>query len=201
MVAEGKFREDLFYRLRFLHLTVPPLRQREDDWQLLLSFYMRRLGERGGTAKRCSPAALERLAGYAWPGNVRELRGLAEVGYCLAGAGTLVEPEHFEERLETPLCPVSVTAAGTVAPAESGSRLAMELLAQVNGGSGNFWSVVYEPFMERDLNRGQVQAVIEEGLRRSNWSYKRALRVFGVAANDYLRFMDFLRHHQLKPQR
>ncbi|HEU4559390.1 MAG TPA: sigma 54-interacting transcriptional regulator [Longimicrobium sp.] len=201
MVAEGKFREDLFYRLRFLHLTVPPLRQREDDWQLLMSFYMRRLGERGGVAKRCSPAALERLARYPWPGNVRELRGLAEVGYCLAGSGALIEPEHFEERLETPVSLVTVTAGGTVAPAESGSRLAMELLAQVNGGSGNFWSVVYEPFMERDLNRGQVQAVIEEGLRRSNWSYKRALRVFGVAANDYLRFMDFLRHHQLKPQR
>jgi hypothetical protein len=61
--------------------------------------------------------------------------------------------------------------------------------------------VVYEPFMERELNRGQVQAVIEEGLRRSNWSYKRALRVFGVASGDYLRFMDFLRHHQLKPPR
>jgi len=193
MVADGKFREDLFYRLRFLHLTVPPLRARDDDWRLMLGYFMRQLSYRAGHEKRCSPAALERLADYAWPGNVRELRGLAEVGYCLAGSGSLVEPEHFEERLE----PRALAMGG----AETGACLATDLLSQVTGGAGTFWTVVYEPFMERDLNRGQVQAVIEEGLRRSNWSYKRALRVFGVAADEYLRFMDFLRHHQLKPQR
>jgi transcriptional regulator with GAF, ATPase, and Fis domain len=193
MVADGKFREDLFYRLRFLHLTVPPLRARDDDWRLMMGYFMRQLSYRTGHEKRCSPATLERLAGYAWPGNVRELRGVAEVGYCLAGSGTLVEPEHFEDRLDPPPAPVATAQAGGV--------LASDLLARVTGGAGTFWSVVYEPFMERDLNRGQVQAVIEEGLRRSNWSYKRALRVFGVAADDYLRFMDFLRHHQLKPQR
>jgi DNA-binding NtrC family response regulator len=196
MVDQGKFREDLYYRLRFLHLAVPSLRERENDWELLMGFYLRQLSQRTGHDKRCSPATLERLAGYTWPGNVRELRGVAEVGYCLAGGDT-VEPEHFEERLETGAAAGEARAAAGA----NGSQLAMELLARVNGGSGTFWNVVYEPFMERDLNRGQVQAVIAEGLRRSNWSYKRALRVFGVAAGDYLRFMDFLRHHQLKPRR
>jgi hypothetical protein len=55
--------------------------------------------------------------------------------------------------------------------------------------------------MDRELNRGEVRAVVEEGLRRSNWSYKRALQVFGVGQDDYLKFMDFLRHHRLKPER
>lgn len=198
MVTQGKFREDLFYRLRFLNLSVEPLRARGDDWRLVLEYFVRQLNYRTGQQKRFSDASMERLGAYPWPGNVRELKGLVEVGYCLCPPGAEIEPCHFEDRLEH-----VPGAAGHDSPAsgEGRSRLALDLLAQVTGGAGTFWSLVYEPFMDRELNRGQVQAVIEEGLRRSNWSYKRALRVFGVASGDYLRFMDFLRHHQLKPQR
>jgi transcriptional regulator with GAF, ATPase, and Fis domain len=203
LVDAGKFREDLFYRLHFLHLEVEPLRARGNDWELMLGYFVRQLDYRTGQEKRVSDASLERLAEYPWPGNVRELRGLVEGAYCLCGGEAVIEPRHFEELLDG-VRPAHRNGNGNghrAAAGEGGSRLALELLAQVTGGSGSFWSVVYEPFMERELNRGQVQAVIEEGLRRSNWSYKRALRVFGVASGDYLRFMDFLRHHHLKPPR
>ena len=201
LVDAGKFREDLFYRLRFLHLEVEPLRARGNDWELMLGYFVRQLDYRTGQEKRFSDASLERLAEYPWPGNVRELRGVVEGAYCLCtGAAGTIEPHHFEELLDGVRAGVNGNGHGAAA-GEGGSRLALELLAQVTAGSGSFWNVVYEPFMERELNRGQVQAVIEEGLRRSNWSYKRALRVFGVASGDYLRFMDFLRHHQLKPPR
>ena len=73
--------------------------------------------------------------------------------------------------------------------------------ARMRAGDGDFWSLVYEPFMTRELNRVQVQEVIAEGLVHSNGSYKRMLPAFGIDDSDYLRFMDFLRHHRLKPGR
>ncbi|HYW06167.1 MAG TPA: hypothetical protein VE913_04370 [Longimicrobium sp.] len=55
-------------------------------------------------------------------------------------------------------------------------------------GTGDFWSLVYEPFMDRELNRAEARGIVAEGLRRSHWSYKRALGVFGIAPDDYLKF-------------
>jgi hypothetical protein len=51
------------------------------------------------------------------------------------------------------------------------------------------------------VNRAEVRGIVAEGPRRSHWSYKRALGVFGIAPDDYLKFMDFLRYHRLKPER
>jgi hypothetical protein len=53
--------------------------------------------------------------------------------------------------------------------------------------------------MDRELSRGEVREIIEQGLYRSRGSYKKLLRVFGMVDGDYLRFMDFLRHQRLKP--
>jgi ribosome biogenesis protein Tsr3 len=64
----------------------------------------------------------------------------------------------------------------------------------------SFWSVVREPFMERELSRADVRAILQRGLTESHGSYKRLLRKIGVEQADYLKFMDFLRHHRLKPE-
>jgi DNA-binding NtrC family response regulator len=69
-VAEGRFREDLYYRLSGLTLRLPPLRERSGDIALLAGHFLARITPR----KRLSPGALERLAAYPWPGNVRELQ-------------------------------------------------------------------------------------------------------------------------------
>ena len=66
-------------------------------------------------------------------------------------------------------------------------------------GERNFWELVHGPFMNRDVNRADVRAIIAEGLKLSGGSYKRLLEIFGIARSDYLKFMDFLRHHDLKP--
>lgn len=72
-VAEGAFREDLFYRLAVIPLLVPPLRQRRDDIPVLIEHFLARHG-----GVQVSAEALEQLAGYAWPGNVRELENTLE---------------------------------------------------------------------------------------------------------------------------
>ncbi|HEX6370033.1 MAG TPA: sigma 54-interacting transcriptional regulator [Longimicrobium sp.] len=202
LVAEGRFREDLLFRLRYMQLHIPPLRDRGADWRLMLDHYVRRINAETGTDRRFSERAIDRLASYPWPGNIRELRAVVETSHSLTSGAELIEPSAFEEQLEGAV-PVRANAAPPLpsphpfAPAAT----AAGLVGRMAGGAGTFWELVHEPFMDRELNRAEVRAVIEEGLRRSNWSYKRALAIFGVSQEDYLKFMDFLRHHRLKPDR
>ena len=78
-IAEGRFREDLFYRLKVVTLTIPPLRDRLDDIPLLAEHYLRQhCKEHGREPKRLSREALAALRAYPWPGNVRELRNALE---------------------------------------------------------------------------------------------------------------------------
>jgi DNA-binding NtrC family response regulator len=78
-VAAGTFREDLYYRLNVVHLTVPPLRDRTDDIPLLVAHFIRRYNhEFGKRIQGPTPEALEALCAYRWPGNVRELQNVVE---------------------------------------------------------------------------------------------------------------------------
>jgi DNA-binding NtrC family response regulator len=86
-VAEGRFRKDLYYRVRGVRVVVPPLRERREDIPLLLELFSQGLAE----GRRLSPAALEVLTRYAWPGNVRELRFAVERAALLAD-GEWIEP-------------------------------------------------------------------------------------------------------------
>lgn len=79
MVKEGKFREDLYYRLSVVPLRMPPLRERPDDIPLLLAHYLKRFAAENHLAEvRLGPDALGVLARYPWPGNIRELRNTCE---------------------------------------------------------------------------------------------------------------------------
>jgi DNA-binding NtrC family response regulator len=78
-VVDGKFREDLYYRLKVVTIAVPPLRARIEDLPLLAETFLERLcAEHGRSPKRLSRSAVETMSGYPWPGNVRELRNVLE---------------------------------------------------------------------------------------------------------------------------
>ncbi len=89
-VVAGTFREDLFYRLNVFPITVPPLRERRGDIQLLVWAFVRQLGESMGKTIESIPSrALEALERYRWPGNVRELKNVVERAMILATTPTL----------------------------------------------------------------------------------------------------------------
>jgi two-component system, NtrC family, response regulator AtoC len=85
LVREGKFREDLYYRLAVVQIRVPPLRERKEDIPLLANAFLKEICERDGKAFRpLSPEAMDVLLRYDWPGNVRELKGAIDSGVTLA---------------------------------------------------------------------------------------------------------------------
>jgi two-component system response regulator AtoC len=101
-VAEGRFREDLFYRLNVLQIVVPPLRERVEDIPLLVEHFIARNNARLGTQIRdIDPRAKKLLLAHAWPGNVRELENLIERAVVLAESDVL-QPEDIPERLQHP---------------------------------------------------------------------------------------------------
>jgi two-component system, NtrC family, response regulator AtoC len=101
-VAEGRFREDLYYRLNVLQIVVPPLRERTDDIALLIDHFIARNNARLGTHIRgIDPRAKRLLLEHAWPGNVRELENLVERAVVLA-EGEVLALEDIPERLHEP---------------------------------------------------------------------------------------------------
>jgi DNA-binding NtrC family response regulator len=186
LVMTGGFRYDLFFRLRNFHLAIPPLRDRGDDWQLILEFYLLRLQRQYGVAKHFSGEALRMLADYDWPGNLRQVIGLVTTGYAMAD-GDSIELSDVEALLEK--------SDGL----KDGGNTGNSRYDQVVDEGEDFWEVVYRPFLNRELNRGEVRSIISRGLTASNGSYRRLLELLHLPASDYQRFMDFLRHHDLKP--
>jgi two-component system nitrogen regulation response regulator GlnG len=93
MIREGRFREDLYYRLNVVSVTLPPLRDRREDIPFLVDHFLGKyageLGERALAAD-----ALDRLVDYGWPGNVRELENVIQHAMVMAGAGVIL-PEHL----------------------------------------------------------------------------------------------------------
>jgi transcriptional regulator with PAS, ATPase and Fis domain len=95
LVRDGDFREDLYYRLNVVRLTIPPLRERLQDIPLLADFFCQRYGnDFGRPGIRCSQAALDRLAQYDWPGNVRELENALQRAIALC-TGPDIAPEDL----------------------------------------------------------------------------------------------------------
>jgi two-component system, NtrC family, response regulator AtoC len=92
MVAEGAFREDLYYRLNVIPVTLPPLRDRREDIPLLVQHFLQKFcGEIGRPVLTVSQAAMRALMTHAWPGNVRQLENAMERGVALSGARAQIE--------------------------------------------------------------------------------------------------------------
>jgi Nif-specific regulatory protein len=101
MVAQGKFREDLYYRLNVFPIYVPALRTRKTDVVLLADFFLEKYAkEQGKRVRRLSSAVIDMLMSYHWPGNVRELENCLERAVLVA-EGDVIHPYHLPPTLQT----------------------------------------------------------------------------------------------------
>jgi len=188
-VAAGQFREDLFYRLRVIHLHVPPLRERREDIRLLATYFLDKSG-RQITLTDDAWAALER---YQWRGNVRELQNVMEQITALAtSADTPIEVAQ----LPAPI----TTAAQTLRPARERRRqLADELYRAVVEGGYSFWEHIHPMFLRRDITRHDLREMVRCGLSVTRGNYRGLLDLFNIPSSDYKRFVNFLATHDCRP--
>jgi DNA-binding NtrC family response regulator len=189
LVMSNQFRYDLFFRLARFHLTVPPLRERGDDWLLLVDHCLARLRQKYGVRKRLSAASMKVLQAYHWPGNVRQVINLVTTGYAMAD-GDVIEPPAFVQLLDRDVVAEAPNAAAPIAD---------DVFERIVKQGEDFWQVAYHPFMDRDLNRSQMKELFRRGLTQCEHNYRNLLELFHLPPTDYQRFMDFLRHHNLKP--
>lgn len=184
LAVGGQFRYDLFFRLCHFQLALPTLQERGDDWRLIVDYTLHRLARKYGVSKQLSSSALASLERWEWPGNVRQLVSVITASYGMA-AGELIDLDDVEPLIDP---------TGRAADADDISVLYSRLTV----AQQSFWDAIGDPFLNRDLNRAQVRSVVRRGLDAASHNYRQLLAVFNLPDSDYQRFMDFLRHHNLK---
>ena len=119
--ARARFREDLFYRLNVVRLTLPPLRDRKEDIPVLAQHFVQRAcADNGLPTKTLSQGALRLLMHFAWPGNIRHLQNAAEHAVAMSGEATEIAPDHLPDDIHSP---VTGRRAGAAADAGRGHQL------------------------------------------------------------------------------
>jgi transcriptional regulator with GAF, ATPase, and Fis domain len=173
LIEEGQFREDLFYRLSVIHVTLPPLRERKDEIPLLLAWY----GDEAAEALKRRPVALsprlrEFLLTYSYPGNIRELRNIMYRLACLAGdvADLAQLPEDIRALAAGPAAakavPDAAPAAADTPPASlaEAKRLASDEAerACLERGLKDVGGTVTELARRWDMNRSHLQILLKK---------------------------------------
>jgi two-component system nitrogen regulation response regulator GlnG len=169
LMKEGKFREDLYYRLNVVTLNLPPLRERRRDIPLLVEHFLAKyapeLDERG-----VAPEALDRLVGHEWPGNVRELENVVQRAMVMATNGVIL-PEHL------PIGPVSA-AASVAVDATLEEIIERKLIECVRGLREHARANLYELIMGL-VEKPLLRAV----LRETGGNQVRAAHILGINRN------------------
>jgi transcriptional regulator with PAS, ATPase and Fis domain len=196
MVTQGLFREDLFYRINVIQLTVPPLRERKDDIPLLVEHFVRQFSNgkapHGRTGLDFTSEALGALMDYPWPGNVRELRNVVErlvVNGPTGLVGIVELPAEIRSRQGVPARPIK----------ERRRTVSDELFTRLVTDGESFWSAVYPLYMQREITKTAVRDLVKKGLEEARGNYKIVLRLFNMPTEDYKKFLNFLRKHDCQP--
>jgi transcriptional regulator with PAS, ATPase and Fis domain len=216
LIAQGQFREDLFYRLNVIHLVVPPLRERKEDIPALIQHFLNRYANSNGPGtpangngangnghangangdansryyivREIAPDAMTTLCAYPWPGNVRELENVIE-RLVVTGRREVIQADDLGPELRT------IGSVGGRPRKERRRTLADELFKKLIEERESFWTSVYPLYMNREITRSNVRDLVHKGLEEARGNYKIVLRLFNMESTDYKRFLNFLRKH------
>ncbi len=174
-VRASRFREDLFYRLNIVPITLPPLRERREDIPLLAEYFLKKFQLDGKRRTQLSSEALEVLIEYNYPGNVRELENILERAVILTDERVITPNEIYIQPIESVLSSSSATDAGST-PVPRGSLVKIGRQA---------------------AERAESAAILET-LRKSNWNRVKAAKVLGI---DYKTLRLKIRRYGLTPDK
>jgi transcriptional regulator with GAF, ATPase, and Fis domain len=174
LIAEGKFREDLFYRLNVISITLPTLAERREDIHELSLHFLKRSSERlGKTITQLDDDALDALKRYVWPGNIRELENVLERAVVLAEGECITPQDLPREVLDWRSYSVKPTSARSASePKTSGGVRRERDEEPVAAGVSAFARGRLDELAERD--------VIEDALRSANGNKAKAARLLGL---------------------
>jgi transcriptional regulator with PAS, ATPase and Fis domain len=212
LINEGKFREDLFYRLNVIAVHVPPLRERREDVPLLVEHFLTRFSAHsirpqaafavagsGAQAQygseapahggyRIEPDALDALVEYPWPGNVRELENAIE-RIVIRTTNNLVTLADLPSEITAP-------RGFSVRPKRERRRTIVDdLWKKLREDGESFWIAVYPLYMDRHITRDNVRELVRRGLEEARGNYRVVAKLFNTQPSEYKRFLNFLRKH------
>ena len=189
MIAQGTFREDLFYRLNVIHLTVPPLRERREDIPELIEHFLSGSSRSNGYVVKARGA-----------GSVEDAHGLLVAG----------QRPRARERHRAIVVTGRTKSVPHRRPADGRAMHRRRAAARSANGAARWpticssgsWRIasrsgtsVYPLYMQREITRGNVRDVVRKGLEEARGNYKIVARMFNMEQRDYKRFLNFLRKH------
>jgi len=186
LIAAGQFREDLMYRLKVIHLEVPPLRERREDIRPLVNHFVHRTGR----FVTFTEEAMQLLVRHRWPGNVRELHNVVEQAVLMTD----------RDVVDVDQLPQAVRAASPVlVPSRERRRqVADELYNAIVTAGYSFWEHIYPLFLSRDITRHDMRELVRRGLSTTRGNYRALLKLFGMGPHEYKRFLNFLAAHDCR---
>jgi two-component system response regulator HupR/HoxA len=162
MVEKGEFREDLFYRINVIKVTVPPLRERRDDIPVLIEHFLRKHARAEEKSRTLAPRALQTLLTYAWPGNIRELENEIERLLVLSSEGETIAEELISSRIREAL--------------RAPTNTVTSLQAAASAPVANLHDAVEQ--LERQM--------IHQGLERTRYNKSQLARELGISRSNLI---------------
>jgi Nif-specific regulatory protein len=185
-VRRGRFREDLFYRLNVMEISVPPLRDRLEDLPLLISWFLENtIRAEGGYEKRFGKEALRFLTSYSYPGNVRELKNTVQSAYYRA-IGNIIGMDELPRYMIDGLADEKVWKEDARGAA---------IFRNIRNGLGSFDSLVRKEFAARQFGSNVVRDVITRALAECGGKYREAFRLLRIPDSRYSVMLLFLKRN------
>jgi transcriptional regulator with PAS, ATPase and Fis domain len=178
LAADGGFRKDLLYRLKVLHIKVPPLRNRRDDIPMIAHGFLQKLNTSNKTKKYFAPGIVTQFSIQMFPGNVRELQNAIESAFFSAKR-SMISVVPLEAQIE----------------AGAATDDVQTWFKDLSEGRKDFWSAIQNRYKRRDISRERILALVDFGLRSTRGNYKTMASMFHLDERNYRRFMDFLRRN------